>query len=78
MLDQGRISSVQLFLLLVLVEAATAFLYAPSAVIEMAGRDSWLSSTIIPSIFGLAVALVCIALAKGFHSRFLPNTCPRY
>ncbi|MDD4783497.1 MAG: endospore germination permease [Syntrophaceticus sp.] len=77
MLDQGRISSVQLFLLLVLVEAATAFLYAPSAVIEMAGRDSWLSSTIIPSIFGLAVALVCIALAKRFPQQVFTEYLPQ-
>ena len=60
MLDRERISSVQLFLLLVITEAATAFLYAPSSVIQMVGRDSWLTP-LIATISGLVVALVCIA-----------------
>ena len=65
MRDWERISSVQLFLLLVITEAATAFLYAPSSVIQMVGRDSWLTP-LIATISGLVVALVCIALAKKF------------
>jgi spore germination protein KB len=76
MLDRGRISSVQLFLLLVLTEAATAFLYAPSAVIHMAGRDSWLAPS-LASIFGLAVALVCIALAKRFPQQVFTEYLPQ-
>jgi len=76
MLDQGRISSVQLFLLLVISEAATAFLYAPSDVIKMAGRDSWLTS-VIPTISGLVVAVVCIALAKRFPQQVFTEYLPQ-
>jgi len=76
MLDQGRISSVQLFLLLVISEAATAFLYAPSDVIKMAGRDSWLTS-VIPTISGLVVAVVCIALAKRFPQQVFTEYLPK-
>lgn len=77
MLDRGSISSMQLFKLLVLVEVATAFLYAPSAVIQVAGRDCWISNTIIPSIFSLVVALICIALAKKFPQQVFTEYLPQ-
>ena len=76
MLDRGRISSVQLFLLLVITEAATAFLYAPSSVIQMVGRDSWLTP-LIATISGLVVALVCIALAKKFPQQVFAEYLPQ-
>ncbi|MFY9139847.1 MAG: endospore germination permease [Thermacetogeniaceae bacterium] len=76
MLDRGRISSVQLFLLLVIAEAATAFLYAPSSVIKMVGRDSWLTP-FIAAISGLVVAVVCIALAKRFPQQVFTEYLPQ-
>ncbi len=76
MLDRERISSVQLFLLLVITEAATAFLYAPSSVIQMVGRDSWLTP-LIATISGLVVALVCIALAKKFPQQVFAEYLPQ-
>ena len=42
----------------------------------MAGRDSWLTP-VIASIFGLAVALVCIALAKRFPQQVFTEYLPQ-
>mgnify|MGYP000979484987 CR=1 FL=1 len=77
MLDRGRISSVQLLLLLIIVDAATAFLFGPTAAIQLAGRDSWLSVSVIASAFGLAVALVCIALARRFSQQVFTAYLPQ-
>ncbi|MGB4504106.1 MAG: hypothetical protein WBI44_04345, partial [Syntrophaceticus sp.] len=66
MLDKGRISSVQLLLLLIITDASTAFLYGPAAAIQLAGRDSWLSVSVFASVAGLVIALVCIWLARRF------------
>lgn len=77
MLDKGRISSVQLFLLLIITDTATAFLYAPAGVAPLAGRDSWLSSSVVTSILGLAVALICIGLARRFPQQVLTEYLPQ-
>lgn len=77
MLDKGRISSVQLLLLLIIADAATAFLYAPAAAIQLAGRDSWLSVSLFASVSGLAVALVSIGLASRFPQQVFTEYLPQ-
>lgn len=77
MLDKGRISSIQLLLLLIITDASTAFLYGPAAAIQLTGRDSWLSVSVFSSIFGLAVALVCIGLARRFPQQTFTEYLPQ-
>lgn len=77
MLDKGRISSVQLLLLLIIADAATAFLYGPAASIQLAGRDSWLSVSALASVSGLAVALVSIGLARRFPQQVFTEYLPQ-
>lgn len=77
MLDKGRISSVQLLLLLIITDASTAFLYGPAAAIQLAGRDSWLSISVFASVAGLVIALVCIRLARRFPQQVFTEYLPQ-
>ncbi|NPV89641.1 MAG: endospore germination permease [Firmicutes bacterium] len=81
MLDKGRISSVQLMLVLFMVEMATAFLLVPSIVAQAAGPDGWLSILGVATAYGLAVALICVALGKRFpfqvFTEYLPEVLGR-
>jgi spore germination protein KB len=76
MLDKGRITSVQLLFLLIITDAATAFLFIPAGIIQFAGRDSWLGAAVFASVFGLAVALVSIGLARRFPQQVLAEYLP--
>lgn len=76
MLDKGRITSVQLLFLLIITDAATAFLFIPAGIIQFAGRDSWLGTAVFASLFGLAVALVSIGLARRFPRQVLAEYLP--
>ncbi len=76
MLENGRISSVQLLLLLFLVEVATSVFYIPAKIAEIGGADAWLSY-ILASFYGLLVAGVVITLAKKYplqtFTEYLPD-----
>jgi spore germination protein KB len=82
MLDNGRISSIQLTMLLSMAEAPTAVLLIPSLVSGQAGPDAWITVLIPASVYGLAVALVCIALARRFpfqvFTEYLPKVIGRF
>lgn len=75
MLENGRIGSVQLLLLLFLIEVATSVFYIPAKITEIGGADAWLSY-ILASFYGLLVAGAVITLAKNIPCRHLPNICP--
>ncbi|NPV89234.1 MAG: endospore germination permease [Firmicutes bacterium] len=77
MLDNGRISSIQLTMLLAMVEAPTAVLLVPSLIAEQAGPDAWISVLVPMSLYGLAVALVCIALARRFPFQVFTEYLPK-
>lgn len=64
MLDQGEIGSVQLLFLLLIFDGATSFLYAPAPTTKIAGHDSWLAISVVPTIYATLVVLVALALAK--------------
>ena len=74
MLDKGRISSVQLLMLLFIIELATA--YALAITVGITGRDAWFSY-MLSSFYGLLVAGVVIALATRFpfqtFTEYLPD-----
>jgi spore germination protein KB len=75
-LDNGRISSVQLLLLLFILEASTGILYAPAKMAELAGRDSWLAASVVPTLYALLVVGVVIALARRFPFKVLTEYLP--
>lgn len=75
MLDKGRISSVQLLMLLLTMEAAAAVIYAPAKIAGAAGPDGWLSA-IITSLYGLIIIGVVLALAGRFPSQVLTEYLP--
>ena len=77
MLDKGRISSVQLLLLLYISEISTVFIILPAEIMRIAGPDGWLSVLLFDSIYGLAVVLVAVALAKRFPQQILTEYLPR-
>lgn len=77
MLDKGRISSVQLMLLLFMAEMATVFLFVPGIVAREAGRDGWLSILIPVTLYGLLVALVCVALGRRYPRQVFTEYLPK-
>lgn len=76
MLDNGRISSLQLLLLLFITEAATTVLYSPSTAARLAGPDAWLASNLLPTLYALAIAGVVVALARRFPSQVFTEYLP--
>ena len=76
MLDNGRISSVQLLLLLITIDLSTSIIYMPRRVVEIAGTGAWLSVSILPSLYGLLVAGAVLALAKRFPLRVFTEYLP--
>ncbi|NPV90045.1 MAG: endospore germination permease [Firmicutes bacterium] len=76
MLDRGRISSVQLMLLLIMLDGATGFFYAPSLVARTAGNSGWISLLVVASVFGLLVVLVSVALGRRFPDQAFPEYLP--
>ena len=76
MLDNGRISSVQLLLLLFMMEVSTAAIYVPAKVAEVAGPDSWFSVSAVTFFYGLIVAGVALALAKRFPGQVFTEYLP--
>jgi spore germination protein KB len=75
-LDNGRISGIQLLLLLFLVEVATSVFYLPSKIAAIAGVDAWLAYP-LASLYAILVAGVVIALAKRYplqtFTEYLPG-----
>ena len=76
MLDQGRISSVQLLLLFIISESASGFIFAPSVTAAAAGPDAWLCG-LLASVYGLIVAVICLSLAKRFPSQVFTDYLPQ-
>jgi spore germination protein KB len=81
MLDNGRISSVQLFFILLILEGASALLYAPRGVAALSGPDGWLAVSLGDLPYGLAILLVAVGLAKRFpvqtFAAYLPQIMGR-
>jgi spore germination protein KB len=75
-LDNGRISSVQLLLLLFMMEAATGVIYLPAKVAEAAGPDVWFAISIPTFFYGLLIAGVVLSLAGRFPSQVLTEYLP--
>jgi spore germination protein KB len=75
-LDNGRISSVQLLLLLFMIEVSTTILYLPARVAELAGRDGWLAVSILPMLYALLISGVALSLARRFPSRVFTDYLP--
>jgi len=75
-LDKGRISSVQLLLIICMLDGATGIFFLASEVAKIAGPDSWISVSILPSLYGLLVAGVVIALAKRFPYKVFTEYLP--
>jgi len=76
-MDNRKIPSLQLLILLFITEKATAFLFAPAAVARAAGQDAWLSELLFCMPAGLLVAAVCVFLARHFPEEPLPFYLPR-
>lgn len=76
MLDNGCISSVQLLLLLQLMEVVTAAIFLPANVARLAGPDAWLASSVGPLLYGLLVAGVVLALAGRFPAQTFTEYLP--
>ncbi|MCA0755944.1 spore germination protein [Paenibacillus sp. N4] len=65
--DKGRISEVQLAILLLPTVLATSILSVPSMTMHYAGHDMWLSP-----IWGSFIGLIVIGISLGIH-RLYPN-----
>jgi spore germination protein KB len=76
MLDNGRISSVQLLMLLFIMETVTATLFVPSILVKLAGPGAWIAAAILPALYGLLVLAVVLALAKRFPSQTFADYLP--
>jgi len=76
LLDNGRISSIQLSMLLFMTEAPTAILFPPSIIAEQAGPDAWISVLVPISLYGFIVALICIALARRYPKQVFTEYLP--
>ena len=76
MLDNGRISSVQMFLILLVLEGSSAILYSPRGVAALAGPDSWLAVSLGDLLYGLVILLVALGLAKRFPVQTLGAYLP--
>jgi spore germination protein KB len=76
MLDNGRISSVQLLFIFLIFEASTAILYTPARVATLAGPDSWLAVSLGDVFYGLLVLLVAVALGKRFPDQVFTGYLP--
>jgi len=76
MLDKGRFSSIQLVILLLMTEGATAFLFAPAGITKFAGPDGWISASILASAYGSLVVLVVVALGNRFPSQAFTEYLP--
>jgi spore germination protein KB len=75
MLDNGRISSVQLFLILILLTGATALLYATPGIAALAGPDGWIAA-FLTGIYALLVVLVAVLLGKRFPAQVFTECLP--
>lgn len=70
MLEQGKISSIQTFFLLVNVVSATAVIFLPATTAQAAGRDAWLVP-LVATLPGIYLALVVAFLGKQFPGQTL-------
>ncbi|NLU49119.1 MAG: endospore germination permease [Syntrophomonadaceae bacterium] len=77
MLDNGRISSVQLVLVVTMAEIATVFLIVPAVTAGTAGPDGWMAVLLPATAYGLLVATVCVALARRFPAQVFTGYLPQ-
>jgi len=75
-LDNGRISSVQLLFLLFITEEATTILYSSGKAAELAGPDAWLATSLLPTLYALVIVGVVVALARRFPSQVFTEYLP--
>lgn len=68
-LENGKISGYQLFLLLLTTVLATGILFVPGITARSAGHDGWLSLLIVATIPGLMTAEICSKLAMRFPEK---------
>ncbi len=76
MLDKGRISSVQLLMLLLISEIVTVVILVPPKLAEVAGPGSWIAASILPALYGLLVVAIALPLAKRFPSQTFTEYLP--
>lgn len=69
MVNNEKISSVQLMFALVTLVTATAWLFVPAITTEAAAQDGWISVLVPATLFGGAVVVVCAALGLRFPER---------
>jgi spore germination protein KB len=70
MLEQGKISYIQAFYLLVNLVAATAAIFLPAIVTQESGRNAWLAP-VLATIPGIYLALVIGSLGKRYPGQTL-------
>jgi spore germination protein KB len=74
-LDNGRISSVQLLFILFTVVGATALLYAAPGLAAIAGPDGGIAA-FLGGFYGLLVVLVAVTLGKRFPAQVFTEYLP--
>ncbi|MHB1125612.1 MAG: GerAB/ArcD/ProY family transporter [Bacillota bacterium] len=77
MLEKGKISNLQLLLLLINLVTATAILFVPALTTAEAERDGWISLMFLATFFGILVVLVSTALSLRFPGLTLIEFLPR-
>lgn len=75
-MDEGRISDLQLMLLLIVLVTATAVIFVPSLGSETAGRDSWIA-LVLATVSGSVFALVAVNLGLRFPSETIVQYAPK-
>lgn len=64
-IERGRISSLQVFFLLIHTIMPTAVLFVPGITVHFAGNDAWLS-TLMAGVFGFLVAGLSVMLTRMY------------
>ncbi|UOF89588.1 spore germination protein [Fodinisporobacter ferrooxydans] len=65
MLEKGRISSIQFYMVSIMIVIGTTILFIPGLSVGLGGRDAWLAP-ILAGLVGMLVMLVMIRLNKYF------------
>lgn len=70
MLEKGKVSSRQgIFLLVFTVVVSTAVLIVPAITAAAAGRDGWICTLVVATVYGLLVTLIIIKLWERFPNK---------
>jgi spore germination protein KB len=75
-LDNGRISSVQLLLLLFMADVSSAAIYVPAKIAATAGPDGWFSVSVPTFFYGVAIIGAVLTLAGRFPSKVFTEYLP--